>query len=225
MPKNLTPYQKIKPLTTGPYTGIYLIRHCNPDYPQMSKVGDIAMPLSTIGIKQRRYLTNRLRKIKFTSIYTSEFRRAQETADLIARQKKIIPIVEKRLNEINWTDWYKMKYFNMTERKRRIGLKYYKQLDKDLDKYQKRSRRVMTDIYKANKGKNALVFCHGNVIRSLVTDILNADVIGFLSIEIDQSSVTKLTIDKHGYVKINYINSITHLRDILDEDLFTMVLN
>ena len=133
--------------------------------------------------------------------------------------------IDKRLNEIEWKNWYKIKYFRMSEKNRTLRVKGYKDMDKKLDRYQAKARRLIADIYRKNKGKNILVFCRGNLIRSMITSILNADVIGFLSMEIYQSSVSKLVIDRGGYIKINYINNIGHLPKHPDEDLFSTALN
>ncbi|MGI6374241.1 MAG: hypothetical protein ACOX0C_02805 [Patescibacteria group bacterium] len=49
------PYVKVKPKTRKPYTEIYLIRHCHPDYNLEKKVGEAKMPLSKTGLKQRQH--------------------------------------------------------------------------------------------------------------------------------------------------------------------------
>jgi broad specificity phosphatase PhoE len=87
------------------------------------------------------------------------------------------------------------------------------------------ARRALADIFKKNKGKKIALFSHGNFIKSLITGIMNADVIGFLSLEIFQSSITKLIIDRDGYVKISYINDVSHLPSPPDEDMFITLID
>jgi len=183
------------------------------------------MPLSDVGKKQRKLLQKKLEQIKLEKIYTSELTRAKETAELFAKKHKKRMHVDKRLNEIDWTEWYKIRYFRMSEKTRIKKIKEYKKMDQDLRKLHTKSRRFLADIYKNNKGKSIGLFCHGNIIRSMVTSVLNTDVIGFLSVEIYQSSVTKLVIDKNGYIKINYINNICHLPHKPNEDMFMAALN
>jgi alpha-ribazole phosphatase/probable phosphoglycerate mutase len=183
-------------------------------------VGDFNMPLSDIGLKQREYLTQRLLDMDIDKVYSSELLRAQETVRPFVAQTGKKLIIDNRLNEIDWKDWYRVKYFNMSEVTRAKRFKQYKKLDKDLDKMQTVGRRLIADIYKHNKGKTVALFCHGNIIKSMITGILNADIIGFLSLEIFQSSVSKLVIDRDGYIKINYINNIRHLPHEPNEDLF-----
>lgn len=113
----------------------------------------------------------------------------------------------------------------MSEKTRIRRVQKYKKIDKELHQLHSKSRKLLADIYKKNKGKRVGVFCHGNLIRAMVTSILHTDVIVFLSMEIYQSSVTKLVIDRDGYIKINYINNICHLPHKPDEDLFMAALN
>lgn len=214
------PYIKIKPKTRKPYTEVYLIRHCNPDYSLESKLGERHIPLSKMGIEQRRYLTKKLMTLNLSRVYSSGINRAQETALLYAKQSKKEITVDDRLNEINWKNWSRIKYFNMSEKMRAKHLKHYRDLDTQLNKMQVIARRVLADIFKKNKGHQVAVFSHGNFIKALLTGILNADVIGFLSLEIFQSSISKLVIDRDGYIKISFINDVSHLPIIPQENLF-----
>jgi len=220
-PSVQNPYKKIQPEISEPYTIIYLVRHCHPDYRQEKKLGDRLIPLSSVGIKQANLLTkNKLAKLKIDRVYASEFTRARQTAEIYAKKSKHKIKIDPRLNEIDWHRWYKMKYFNMTDKTRIKRVKGYERMEEILSEYQNQSRRLLADYWQKNKNKKNILFCHGNLIRSMVTGILNTDVVGFLSMEIYQSSVTKLVIDRDGYIKINYINSICHLPRRPAEDLF-----
>lgn len=219
------PYSEIQPKTKRPYTEILLIRHCHPDYSKQKKLGDYNIPLSKDGLTQRRYLTKRLLSAKIDVVYASELKRAQQTAYSFVKQKKKKLIINPRVNEFHWVHWYKMKYFNMTETEREKRLKKHKVLDKELDKMQTEARRSLAEIYKENKGKKIAVFSHGNFIKALITGVLNADIIGFLSLEIFQSSITKIIIDKEGYIKIVYVNSISHLPHPPQKDMFITLLD
>lgn len=221
MTKN--PYFKLQPKTRKPYTELYLIRHANPDYRLEKKLGDRLMPLSLEGRKQSRAIARRLKKENIDVIYSSELARAQETAIQFAGKKKIV--IDERLNEIDWKRWHRVKYFKTSEERRKQHLKEYDKLDAQLDKMQADMRRTLADIFAKNKGKKVAVFCHGNIIKSILTSIINADVIGFLSLEIYQSSISKLVIDRDGYVKVSFINDVNHLPNVPLEDLFLTLLD
>ncbi len=205
------PYSKIQPKIKGPYTEIFLIRHCHPNYDLQKKLGDRLMPLSRKGLKQRKYLTERLLGMKIDRVYTSSIKRAQETAVEFLKKTGKRAVVDADLDEIDWKHWRNIKYFNMSEEGRKKRFEGHADLDRQLDRLQANARRVFAGIYKDNLFKRVAVFCHGNLIRTLLTGILNADIIGFLSMEIYQSSITELIIDKNGYIKIIYINDVTHL--------------
>ncbi len=215
-----SPYAKLQTKTKAPYTEIYLIRHCNPNYKLEKKLGDRHMPLSKHGLAQRKLLTKRLLKLHIDKVYTSTIVRAQESALEYLKKTKKEACVEAGLDEIDWKHWMRIKYFNMSEETRRKRFKDHKKLDRDLDKMQTDVRRVLASIYKNNKGKKIAIFSHGNLIKSLLTGILNADILGFLSMEIFQSSISKLIIDKEGYIKIVFVNDVNHLPKPPEKDIF-----
>ncbi len=214
------PYSKIQPKTKKPHTEIFLIRHCNPDYSLQKKLGDRLMPLSKAGLRQRKFLTEKLLDMDIDRVYTSSIKRAQETAVTYLKKTKKRAVVESGLDEINWSHWRNIKYFNMSEEGRKKRFKGHTDLDRDLDVLQADVRRVFANIYKDNIGKRVAVFCHGNLIRALLTGILNADIIGFLSMEIFQSSISEIIIDKEGYIKITFINDVNHLPSMPKKEFF-----
>lgn len=205
------PYSRIQPKTKGPYTEIFLVRHCHPDYSLQTKVGDNLMPLSKIGLEQRQYLTKRLLSMNIDRVYTSSLKRAQESAAIYLKKTKKRAVVDSDLDEIDWQHWRNIKYFNMSEEGRKKRFEGHLDIDRQLDKLQMETRRVFSGIYKDNIGKRVAIFCHGNLIRSLLTGILNADIIGFLSLTIMQASISEIVIDKSGFIKINFINDVSHL--------------
>lgn len=219
------PYSKLRPKTRKPYTTIYLIRHCNPDYTKEARVGSENMPLSKYGREQRALLTKKLKHLKIDKVYSSNLLRAKETAELFAKKSKKQVNIDPRFDEIDWKDWHRVKYFHMSEKSRAQQLKNYRQLDRQLDKMQETARRALAEIFKLNRGKTIAVFSHGNFIKAIITSILNADVLGFLSLEIFQSSISKVVIDRDGFVKINFINSAEHLQNPPDEDLFITLVD
>jgi len=219
------PYCRLQPKTRKPYTTIYLIRHANPNYRLESKLGDRLMPLSLEGKKQARELAKALAKLNINSVYASSLARAQETAAYFTNRHHIEIKVEEGLDEIDWKAWHRVKYFRTSEERRKQSLTSYKTLDKQLDKMQTHTRRMLANIFKDNKGKNVAIFCHGNIIKTFLTGILDADVLGFLSLEIYQASISQLVIDRDAYVKIGYVNDVKHLSRQPKEDLFITLVD
>jgi broad specificity phosphatase PhoE len=219
------PYIKLKLKTRRPYTVVYLIRHCNPDYKLEKAVGDKDISLSVFGRQQRTYLTKHLLKLSLNKLYASGLKRAQETAAPVALKLGKELIIDERVNEIDWNKWYRVPYFQTIEKNRPKKVKDYRKLEKSLDEMQEKGRRWLHDVYKENKGKTVAVFTHGNFIKAVLTGIINSDVIGFLSLEIFQSAISKIVIDRDGYVKINYINDVNHLPKAPGEDMFLTLVD
>ncbi|HNU81679.1 MAG TPA: histidine phosphatase family protein [bacterium] len=224
MKKN--PYARLQPKTREPYTVIYLVRHANPDYRLEKKLGDRLMPLSKEGKLQASFLAKRLLKLDLDTVYASSLARAQETASIFANRRKKRPIIiDERLDEIDWKNWHRVKYFRTSEERRKQYLPNYHVLDKQLDKMQARTRRFLAEVLAEHRGQRVALFCHGNIIKTFLTGIMNADVLGFLSLEIYQASISKLVIDGDGYVKIAYINDINHLPNPPLEDIFITLVS
>ena len=223
MKKN--PYSRLQPKTREPYTTIYLIRHAHPNYNLKKKLGDRLMPLSPVGVKQTKELAKALTRLKIDSVYASSFARSQQTAAYFSNRHHLDIRLDERLDEIDWKAWHRVKYFRTSEERRKQSLTSYRLLDKQLDKMQTQTRRVLSDIFENNRGKNVAVFCHGNIIKAFLTGILDADVLGFLSLEIYQASISRLVIDHDAYVKIAGINDINHLSEQPQEDLFITLVD
>ena len=219
------PYLRLKPATREPYTEIYLIRHCHPDYSREKELGEYNMPLSAAGKRQRSYLTAKLLKLEIDTVYASGLLRAQETAASFVKKTGLEMIIENRLDEIDWKKWHRTKYFNMSESSRKKRFPFYAELDRKLDALQSEARRALAEIWRQNKGKRVALFTHGNLIKVMLTSVMNADVFGFLSFEIFQASVSKIIIDRDGYIKINYVNDATHLSHPPREDLFVTLID
>jgi alpha-ribazole phosphatase len=66
-------------------TLVYLVRHTEPELPDHRKrfVGWIDPPLSPTGIGQAHAVADRLRAVRFDSIWSSDLRRSVATADII----------------------------------------------------------------------------------------------------------------------------------------------
>jgi broad specificity phosphatase PhoE len=128
------------------------------------------------------------------------------------------------LNEFDWTHWYRVKYFTVAEENRGKNIKAKAILNRRLNKFKDMSKDVLADIIGDNRGKNIVLFTHGNFIKSILAGIMDSDIFGFLSLEVFQSSITKIMIDRDNNVIISYINDVNHLPQKPVEDAFLTVV-
>lgn len=67
--------------------------------------GRLDTELSETGIKQAEHLRDLLKDEKFEKVYTSQLRRAQQTAQIIALNWNVPIQIDYRLNEIDQGEW------------------------------------------------------------------------------------------------------------------------
>lgn len=80
--------------------------------------------LTRKGIEQSKHLAKRLRKEKFDDFYCSDMNRAKQTAQIVSKQVKLRPKIEKSLNEFEsemlrknkseWDQEEKKHFFELT---------------------------------------------------------------------------------------------------------------
>ena len=203
-----------------PFTTIYLVRHCHPNYLLKDKLGDAAMPLSKTGVKQADFLAKAVAGLCPQVVFSSALARSIQTAEIFSRTSGKKFKIREDLNEFDWTHWYRVKYFTVSPENRGKNIKAKALLNRRLNKFMDISRDAIADIVKDNRGRNIVLFTHGNFIKSILCGILDSDIFGFLSLEIFQSSITKIMIDRDNNVIISYINDVNHLPQKPVEDAF-----
>lgn len=190
-------------------TQIYLIRHAEPVAIHGS--ASDAAPLSERGKKQAQALAQRLKDVPLDSIYASPFQRAQDTALETAGLKGMEVKIEGGLEEVNWKAWPEIggDFIAAGEKAQRIP--YFKERTQALQKFQKKALYHLDRIYHGNEGKIIAIFIHGNVIRCILTGILGVNLVGFISLEINQAGLSLIEVGEKGSNKIVFINDTCHL--------------
>ena len=80
---------------------VYLIRHGETDFNKQSKEWgqDPDTSLNDLGRAQTRKLAKRIKEIKFDKFYSSDIKRAIETAEILYQEIKVQIIKDERLGE------------------------------------------------------------------------------------------------------------------------------
>ncbi|MGE4446260.1 MAG: histidine phosphatase family protein [Synergistaceae bacterium] len=156
---------------------IYLIRHAKPDLPHNGKLyyGSTDYPLSEDGIMMARSLSKDLKDLEVNAVFSSDLKRARDTAE-IALAGRFFEIRQIRgLREIHLGEWEGRSFdevrstWNDIYEKRGISFDSVGppggESFKDL---QKRTVPAFEDILSGNPSGNILVFAHGGVIWSLM---------------------------------------------------------
>lgn len=193
---------------------LYLIRHGETEYNKNKYYyGRDDVAINEIGIIQCEKISKILEKIDFKTVYISEMKRTQQTAQIILKNRKYKIIKDSRINERNFgvfegknynkiKELYPQEWKNWCEDWKNAappeGESYVQFYSKIKD--------FMDDILKI-KDDNVLIVSHGGVIRCIYCYIMNNNLDLFWKFN---SKNGDISIVKYEYGNL-YIDSITHI--------------
>ncbi len=188
------------------YCTFYIVRHGETDWNALKLVqGHTDILLNKKGENQAKSLGQKLNKIRFDAIFSSDLLRAKRTAEIIAIEREIkVKATEKlreryfgRLEGKSWKDengelkylWKKL--INLTEEERRIHKLERVENNHDLIK---RLVPFLNETAVIYGGKNVLVVTHGGLMRVFLLHV------GFGTDE----NLPSGSIDNLAYIKVDY---------------------
>jgi broad specificity phosphatase PhoE len=168
-------------------TTVYLVRHAqsihNAHYDAGKHpdiIGKLGSGLSPIGVQQANTLAKKLQKISFDAIFSSDFIRAKQTAEIIALQKNLEVMTSNAIRERYWGSLEGKVTKDVQNHIKQLqqGLsdldKMKVKIDKDMESEAEAVSRLITflrGIALAYEGKTVLVVAHGNIMRSFLTHL------------------------------------------------------
>ncbi len=180
-------------------TALYLVRHGEVEsrYHRIFGGSRIDMELSPAGHEQALRLASWLARTEFEAVYASPMRRVQLTYEPFRRHFPSDPILLPGLREIDFGDWTG---FGWNEVEQRFGMSAYDWLEhleqdrvsgaESLAAFQARIEESIGSILKEQTGRTVAVFCHGGVIRGILSYLLRQPLRWFEHVEVDYASVT-----------------------------------
>jgi len=159
-------------------TTLILIRHGITDWNrQKIYCGYTDVCLSNKGKIQAARLSQRLKSVNFDRVYSSDRKRALQTARIIFDAARITRV--KDLREINFGVFEGLSYKEIIKKYRAVHEKWMKDPFKNvipkaeaLYTFKKRINSVIKKIVRVNRGKTVAVVCHGGTIGMFITSIL-----------------------------------------------------
>ncbi len=180
-------------------TAVYLIRHGEVEsrYHRIFGGSRIDMELSPVGHEQANRTASWLARTAFDAVYASPMRRVSLTYEPFRRHFQGEPVILPGLREVDFGDWTG---FGWNEVEERFGMSAYDWLDhleqdrvqgaESLAHFRARIDASIDQILKEQAGKTVAVFCHGGVIRGILSHLLRQPLRWFEHVEIDYASVT-----------------------------------
>lgn len=184
-------------------TTLYLIRHGEVEtrYHRIFGGSRIDMELSDFGRQQAGRLANWLARIPLDAVYASPMRRVQLTWEPSRRFFPSDPVILPGLREIDFGDWTGLGWNDVESQFGMSAYDWLHHLEEDrvagaesLGAFQERLASSLTQILEEQAGRTVAVFCHGGVIRGLLSRLLQQPLRWFEHVEVDYASVTWLDV-------------------------------
>lgn len=170
--------------------------------------------LSKKGKEQASLLAKRLSDIRIDVIYTSDLRRAKDTARIIAKHHPEARFVaEKRLRERSF-GIYDGKHRDVVFEKvwQRCDLGYRPPKGESFEEVRKRLEDFYKEILRKYDKETVLVVSHGGSLILLTGIIFGKSLKDSVNLEVQKNTaITDLKIDKEGKVKTLCFNCDKHL--------------
>ena len=199
---------------------IFLVRHGESEWNKLKKVqGQKDIPLTEKGIEQAKLIGKRLINEGIEKIYTSDLKRAYDTASIIGKMLNIDVIPLKELREINFgiwegltTDIIKSKF----SKERELWLKNPEMLKvKGAESILELQLRAMNEINKIisnNNIDNVLIVSHSATLKTIILGLLNMDISHFKNMTLNNVSLSIIEFRQYNRV-LTLLNDTSHLKE------------
>jgi len=181
------------------YCTIYLVRHGKTDWNEKEIVqGHTDIPLNKEGKFQARNASKELKRIKFDKAYSSDLLRAEQTAEIIAAEHKLLIETTKILRERNFGIFEGQsneeiremhRIISTLEEKERYSYRHHPSMESD-GEVLIRLLTFLREVAVSNAGKTVLVVTHGGIIRVALIKL------GFFTYK------NRIQVKNLGYVKL-----------------------
>ena len=141
--------------------------------------GQQDVSLSTTGRRELQLLWDKCSRYPVRAVYSSDLRRASQTADALARQFGLSVEVRPELREMNFGQWEGLSWKQIVRRCPRLACLWIEQFPhqpipgaEPFRLFQKRIAAGIREIVAANRGQCALIITHAGVIRFTLGKVL-----------------------------------------------------
>ncbi len=202
-------------------TRLYLLRHGEVEASYQRVFGGrVDMELSPHGHAQAATLAKFLERVAFDAIYASPMKRAQQTLAPLAGQYLKKPVILPDLREMDFGVWTGLKWSEVLERYGVNAHQWLEQLDKNAVPEAENTKQVsarvepcLQRILTECPGKTVGIVCHGGIVRTLLSLLLDLPITKTAVFEIDYASLTVVD-HRPGKVDLQLLN-LTPWRDHL----------
>jgi len=199
---------------------LYLVRHGESEWNKLKKVqGQKDILLTERGVEQAKLIGKRLKEEGIEKIYTSDLKRAYDTASIIGEILKIEVIPLKELREINFGIWEGLTSDIINSefsKEHELWLKKPEQLKiegaESIIDLQLRAMKGVNKIINDNNINNILIVSHSATLKTIILGLLNMDISHFKNITLNNVSLSIIEFRQYNRV-LSLLNDTNHLKE------------
>jgi 2,3-bisphosphoglycerate-dependent phosphoglycerate mutase len=207
---------------------ILLVRHGQTDWNLEERwQGSIDVPLNEVGLKQAQSLATHLRDGPITAIYSSDLKRAHQTASAVAAVKGLPVHGDPRLREIHLGDFQGLTHTELVARfpqemtlMRQNYMEFVFPGGESRRAMQNRAYEALASIVERETGPEILVVSHGGTIRVLLLKLFEDDE-KISRLSISNTSITVLETDGERWTLVEAMTT-PHLEKMHRNDIDTL---
>ena len=196
-----------------PATRLLLIRHAEVEARYQGVFGGrIDMDLSPRGHEQAATLAKYLHSKPFSAIYASPMRRVQQTLAPLLVNGAPNPITLPDLREVDFGDWTGLDWNQVQQKFGVSAFSWLEQLEcggianaECGETFRERVEPCLEQILAAHPGQQVAIFCHGGVVRLLLSILLRWPLSSMAMFEIEYASLTQVSWLPHK-AKLQLLN-------------------
>ena len=199
-------------------TKIIYVRHGQTEWNTAGRYqGQSDVELTAAGREQAAKLAAHFPVEKVHAVYSSDLKRALETAACIAAAKGLEVQPRAALRELSFGDWEGLTYEQITERWPEALHDFFARPDlldiphgESFQILQKRALACIDELVAQHDGETIVVVAHGAILRSILTAALHMDLRYVWTIRQFNTAVNIVCYEKEG-TTVELVNSTAHL--------------
>ena len=203
-------------------TRLFLIRHGQSTWNSEHRIqGQLDPPLSDEGRRQAELIGGRLLGRSFVGFYSSDLKRALETAEVIGAIIRQRPRSHAGLREIFLGEWEGLNTQEIAERFPEAWARWVEEPDWDVVPggegaalFEARVAGTLDEIFRLYTHGDVLVVTHGGVIQIALHRLMGRPSRGLFPFKIQNASIT-LIEKRDGRMVIGGVNDVAHLESAL----------
>ena len=205
-------------------TRLCIVRHGETAWNAEHRVqGQLDVPLNEFGLRQAQAVAKTLAREEFDAIYASDLARARQTAEPVARMKKLEIRLEKDLRERHYGIFETLTYAEVKvlypedyARFEARDPEFDFRTGESLEFFHERAIKIVDTIAARHEGKSILVLTHGGVLDMLYRHVAGLALSAPRAFGIPNCGINRLAAEGSGW-RIAVWADVAHLERALDD--------